>query len=265
MTSSPTRDRLVARGIDSPANMWGTVLLMAIVTAVDPAQIGPVAYILSRRSPMRRLVAYLIGGFGVSIIAGSVIVFALGLAEIGKSSSIPPGVEIAVGASALLFAAALAASGFVGRLRDRVRSRHVTDQPDPLAGAGDRRPRLGKLPGFDKLPRRLQDALRSESPWLAWVYGAAFGIPDAYYLAALAAILKSGAGTAGHIAALLVFNVVAFTVAEVALVSWAVAPEQTRVRLDQLHSSASTHRRLLVTVLASTVGVYLILVGISEL
>jgi len=245
--------------------MWGTVLLMAIVTAVDPAQVGPVAYILSRRSPMRGLVAYLIGGLGVSLIAGSVIVFALGLADIGKSSSIPPGVEIAVGAFAL-FVAALAASGFVGRLRDRVRSRHVSDQPaDELAGGGDSRPGLEKLPGFDKLPRRIQGALRSESPWLAWVYGVAYGMPGAYYLAAIAAILKAGVGTAEQVGALLVFNVVAFAVAEVPLASFAVAPEQTRARLDQLDSWASTHRRLVVTVLASIVGVYLILVGVSKL
>ncbi len=90
-------------------------------------------------------------------------------------------------------------------------------------------------------------------------------MPGAYYLAAIAAILKAGVGTAEQVGALLVFNVVAFAVAEVPLASFAVAPEQTRARLDQLDSWASTHRRLVVTVLASIVGVYLILVGVSKL
>jgi hypothetical protein len=42
--------------------------------AVDPAQVGAVAYILSRPRAMRLLIAYFVGGFGVSLIAGGVIV-----------------------------------------------------------------------------------------------------------------------------------------------------------------------------------------------
>ncbi len=66
--------------------MWGTVLLMAVVAGADPARIGAVAYILSRPSPMRLLVAYYVGGFGVSLIVGRLVVFVLGEADIGKSS-----------------------------------------------------------------------------------------------------------------------------------------------------------------------------------
>jgi len=245
--------------------MWGTVLLMAVVVALDPAQVGAVAYILSRPSAMRLLVAYLIGGFGVSLIAGGVILFVLGEAGLNKSSSIPPEIEIAVGALALLVAA-LVGSGVAGRLRDRTQSRRDSNQPaDRPASVGDDRPRLEKLPGFDKLPHRLQDALRNESPWIAWIYGVAFGMPSAYYLAAMAAILKSGVGTSEQISALLVFNLVAFTTAEIPLVSFAIAPDVTRARLDQLYTWTSTHQRLVVTILASIVGVYLLLRGISTL
>jgi hypothetical protein len=245
--------------------MWGTVLLMAIVVALDPAQVGAVAYILSRPSAMRLLVAYLIGGFGVSLIAGGVILFVLGKAGLDKSSSIPPEIEIAVGALALLVAA-LVGSGVAGRLRDRRQSRRDSNQAaDRSASEGDDRPRLEKLPGFDKLPHRLQDALHNDSPWIAWIYGVAFGVPSAYYLAAIAAILKSGAGTSGQVIALLVFNLVAFAIAEIPLVSFAAAPQATRARLNQLYAWTSTHQRLVVTILASIVGVYLILRGISEL
>jgi Sap, sulfolipid-1-addressing protein len=238
--------------------MWGTVVLMAIVTAVDPAQIGPVAFFLSRGRPLRRLGAYWIGGFGVSLIAGGVIVFTLGLGDIGKSSSIPPWVEVAVGVLALVVAV-LAAGGFGGRIHDRVSSRRARDRPaDGAPDAG------GSRTGFDKLPRRLQQTLRSESPWLAWVYGVAYGLPGAYYLAALAAILKAGGGTAEQVGALLVFNVIAFAVAEIPLASFAVAPDQTLARLGQLSSWSSTHRRLIVSVLAGVVGVYLTFRGISE-
>jgi hypothetical protein len=123
---------------------------------------------------------------------------------------------------------------------------------------------LEKRPGFDKLPRRLQGALRSESPWLAWIYGVAYGLPGAYYLAAIAAILKSGHGTVPRLSALLAFNVVAFASAEVPLVSFEIAPDQTRARVDQLSTWANSHKRLVVTTVASIVGCYLILIGISK-
>jgi hypothetical protein len=93
----------------------------------------------------------------------------------------------------------------------------------------------------------------------------AVGMPSAYYLAALAAILKSGAGTSAQIGALLVFNFVAFAIAEFPLVSFAVAPEATRARLDQFYTWISTHQRIVVTILAGIVGAYLIVVGISKL
>jgi hypothetical protein len=62
-----------------------------------------------------------------------------------------------------------------------------------------------------------------------------------------------------------VFNVVAFAIAAVPLVSFALAPEPTRARLDQLNTWISTHHRLVVTVLTGVVGVYLVVVGISKL
>jgi hypothetical protein len=245
--------------------MWGTVLLMAVVAGVDPARIGAVAYILSRPSPMRLLVAYYVGGFGVSLIIGGVTVFVLGEADIGKSSSVPPQIEIAVGALALLVAV-LVATGIAARVRDRAKARHpgdhAGDAPSTTAGEPSG---IEKLPGFEKLPQRAQNALRSESPWIAWIAGVAIGMPTAYYLAAIAAILKSGVGTGGQIAGLLVFNLIAFAVAEVPLVSFLIAPEATRARTAQLYEWVSTHQRVVITVLATLVGVYLLIAGISKL
>jgi hypothetical protein len=245
--------------------MWGTVLLMAVVAGVDPARIGAVAYMLTRPRPMRLLVAYFVGGFGVSLIIGGVVLFVLGEAGVGQSSSVPPEIEIAVGALALVVAA-LVGSGIAARLRDRAQARrgsantHDAKQDDQSGPVG-----LEKLPGFEKLPQRAQDALRSESPWIAWVAGVAIAMPTAYYLAAIAAILKSGVSTGGQIGALLVFNVIAFLAVEIPLVSFLTAPDATRARLDQIYKWVSTHQRVVITTLAGIVGVYLITVGISKL
>jgi Sap, sulfolipid-1-addressing protein len=57
--------------------MFWNVLLLAAAAGVDPARIGAVAFILSRTRPVRLLVAYFVGGFGVSLIAGVVVLFVL--------------------------------------------------------------------------------------------------------------------------------------------------------------------------------------------
>jgi len=246
--------------------VWGTVLLMAVVAGLDPVRIGAVVFMLSRRRPLSLLAAYFIGGFGVSLIIGGVLVFVLGNADIGKSSSVPPGVEIAVGALALLVAV-LVATGIAARLRDKVEARHHSDSDSDSAKPADAGAAhsVEQLPGFAKLPRRAQNALRSESPWIAWVAGVAVAMPTAYYLAAIAAILKSGVGTGGQVGALLVFNLIAFAVAGIPLASFAIAPDATRARIDQLYSWVTTHQRVVITTVSGVVGVYLILIGISKL
>ena len=90
-------------------------------------------------------------------------------------------------------------------------------------------------------------------------------MPTAYYLAAIAAILKSGVGVGTQIAALLVFNVIAFAQAEIPIVSFLVAPDATRTRIEQTYAWVSSHQRVVVTALAGVVGVYLVAVGISKL
>ena len=57
--------------------MWVTVILMAIVAALDPMRVAALVVILARRQPVRHLVAYLIGGFGVSLFVGAVVLFVL--------------------------------------------------------------------------------------------------------------------------------------------------------------------------------------------
>jgi hypothetical protein len=93
----------------------------------------------------------------------------------------------------------------------------------------------------------------------------AIGMPSVYYLAAIAAILGADAGVGSSIAALLVFNVIAFMVTEFVIVGFVRAPDATRDRVDRLQMWTTTHNRLVVTVLAAIVGVYLLVLGMSKL
>jgi len=246
--------------------MWGTVLLMAVVAGSDPVRIGAVAFMLTRTKPMRLLLGYFVGGFALSLIVGVVLVFVLKDSNLGKSSSVPPELEIAVGALALLVAV-LVGTGISATLRDKAQARHPEAKLPNLdsPASPDGPPGIESMPGFDKLPGRVKNALSKESPWVAWVAGLAVGMPTAYYLAAIAAILKSGSSAGTQVAALVVFNVVAFAQAEIPIVSFGIAPEATRRRIDQLYAWVSGHQRTVVTVVAGVVGIYLVIVGISKL
>jgi hypothetical protein len=268
--------------------MFWNVLLLGAVAGADPARIGAVAFILSRRRPLRLLVAYFVGGFGVSLIVGAVVLFVLKDVGVGKGSSVPPEIEIAVGALALVVAA-LVGSGVAGRLRDRAQARHGNSHDtDPVAGVGQpvgseragaggvavatREPpgmeklaAIEKMPGLRKLAPRVQRALATESPWLASIAGVAIGMPSAYYLAAIAVILKAGVAAGTQVAALIVFNLVAFAVVMIPILGYVVAPEATRAGVEKVYAWVGTHQRVVITVLSAGIGAYLLIVGISKL
>ena len=91
------------------------------------------------------------------------------------------------------------------------------------------------------------------------------GFPTPYYLAAMAAALTSGAAVGQQMAALVVFNVIAFAVALIPLISFWIAPDATRVRVEQLYTTMKAHQRVVVTLIAGAVGVFFIGLGISHL
>jgi hypothetical protein len=272
-------------------------LLLGVAAAIDPALIGAVAFMLTRREPKRLLAVYLVGGFGISMIAGVVALFVLKDVGANNHSSVPPEIEIAVGAL-LLLAAVLVGTGLSVRLRERVEARRETaDEGElsretaasgtdpPLVGAGstaagtpdveataeaesditEKLTALEGVPVLRKLVPRMRRALEAESPWVAWIAGVALGLPGAYYLAAIALILKSGGAPAAQVAALLVFNLALFAMVWIPLAGYLVAPAATKTRVESLSAWAHTHRQLVIAIVAGLIGAYLIIVGISKL
>jgi Sap, sulfolipid-1-addressing protein len=244
--------------------MFWNVLLLGGASGLDPGLIGAVAFMLSRTKPKRLPVAYFVGGLGVSLIAGFVILFVLKNVGAGKRSSFPPEIEIAVGALGLLVAA-LVGSGLAARLRERWQSRRAMAHATEHRPGTNEQPGTDQLHGVEKLPPRVQRALASETPWVAWVAGVAYGMPGAYYLAAIAVILKSGVAAPSQIGALLVFNLVAFAAVVIPLVGYVVAPEATQTRVQQFYAWVGAHRRSVLATLAGGVGAYLLVIGISKL
>ena len=256
-------------------------MLLGVVAGLQPPLIAAVAYMLSRRRPVRLLSVYLLGGMVLSLIVGVVVLFVLKEVGVNRGSSVPPEIEIAVGALALVIAV-LVGTGVAGRVRDRVQARVGPGAKAPpqsnaeSADAGgavavDEPPWMEKLaqaekvPGLGKLVPRVHDAIANESPWIAWAAGVAIGMPTPYYVAAIAIILKAGVSTGTQVAALLVFNVAAFALVLYPLVDYLRAPEATQERVEGLQAWVSSHERLAITVVAALIGAYLVIIGITKL
>jgi Sap, sulfolipid-1-addressing protein len=244
--------------------MWATVVLMALVAGRGPARIAAVIVISSKSRPVRLLAAYLAGGFGVSLIVGAMVLFVLEGMGVGLRRGLPPYIEIGVGVFALVVAVVVA-GGVVGRVRSRIRRRAAARGAAAETGAGEASRGIERLPAFQKLPQPVQNAVLGESLWVACIAGVAVGIPSVYYLAAIAAILAADVRLGSSIAALVVFNVIAFILTEISIVSFVRAPIATRKWVDRLYTWATNRHRLVMGLLPGMVGIYLLVTGISKL
>ena len=258
--------------------MFWNVLLLGIVSGLQPPLIAAVAYMLSRERAVRLLTVYLVGGAGLSLIAGVVVLFVLKGVGVNKGSSIPAEIVIAVGALALVIAV-LVAAGVAGRIRDRFEERRATSAheastseavtADPAAvnrpPGTEKLAQLEKVPGIGKIVPRVQRALASDSPWIAWAAGVAIGMPTPYYLAAIAVVLKAGVSPGTQVAALVVFNVGAFALVIYPLIDYVRAPEATRARIERVEAWLLSHERLAIAVMAGLIGVYLLIKGLTTL
>lgn len=240
--------------------MFWNCLLLGAVAGVDPARMGAVAFMLTRKGPLRLLVAYFVGGFGVSLAVGVVVLFLLKDVGIGGGSSVPPEIEIAVGALSLIVAVVVGSglSERFGKPQEKLPAQAEDAGVDKLAA-------VEKVPGLGKLAPRVKEALASESPWLAWIAGVAIGLPSAYYLGAIAIILKSGVAAGTQVAALLVFNAIAFAIVVIPIFGYLAQPDATRERVSAANVWVAEHRRLTIAALAGGIGAYLLVVGMSKL
>jgi hypothetical protein len=164
-----------------------------------------------------------------------------------------PKVQIVIGLLALLIAAVLA-TNISARQFKRA----------PLAGAAVGAVVAEPTPSsaLDKVSTRL---LRGRSLWVAGVAGLGIAGPSVDYLAALAVIVASGAAPAVQAGALLTFNVVAFALVEIPLVSYLIAPDKTRALMAALHDWIRSRRRREVAALLAAAGCVMLAVGVIGL
>ena len=208
--------------------MWITLLVMALAVSLEPFRVGMTVLMLNRPRPTLQLAAFLCGGFLMGVSVGVIVLFAVE-SRLPKSAHFTlPRVQIVIGVLALLAAIFLLCT--TGRPRT----------PPPW------------------LIRLLEDT----SPWIAGVAGLGIALPSLDYLAALAVIAAGSATAATRVSALVVFNVVAFTLVEFPLLAYLVAPERTHAAMTALHRWIRARRRREVAALLAAVGSVLVAAGL---
>ena len=243
--------------------VWGAVLVMALAAMADPLRIGLTVLVVSRPRPVLQLLAFWLGGVAMGFAVGLGVLFLLrDLAldfindfESTTATSTVGLVQIAVGVLALLLAGMIALR-FPAPRRARVSVPDVEPQAPTLQPATPT--------ALSRLSKRAGDAMQGGSLWVAFVAGAWLATP-LQFVAALTAILASGASAGTQVVALIVYHVVALAFAEIPLLSQLVAPDKTQAVMQGVHDWVLPRRRQLIAVIIAVVAVFLVVNGIRSL
>lgn len=267
--------------------MWGALLMLALLTTVNPVRLGIILLVLLRPRPIQSLVAYWAGC--VIIALASVVIPLVALHSIPTSASFikqfadpadnPTAQRIAIGTgvvlilvAALIFLRSAARqraalphgdgrSDMPGRSRsaETATKARGSNIPPVISQLVDER---GPAAGGESLTARLLGRVRrawlNGSPWPAFVIGVIVVPPLDGLLLVLALIVTSGASLEVQLIAAVAYIVGMLAVEEIILVSNLAAPAKTEAALRRLHDwTVSHHQVILVT--------FLVVVGLSML
>ncbi|MCV7398955.1 GAP family protein [Mycobacterium fragae] len=260
--------------------MWGSVLGLALLMALDPIRLGWTLLVISRPRPMQNLLAYWIGGLAVALLALLVPMMVLHHTQMFASlahylSTSPTVRHIQLGMGVLtLSIAALMIVRLLARQRQPAHlvtpggntspllldSNTPTASP-PLLGlaqdsATEGRSAIRRLVGW------ALNAWENGSLWVAFVIGFACMPPPDDVLVVLAITVTSGAGIGTQIGAAIAFAVGMLAVVEIMLVSYLAMPTKTQAMLQVLHGWALVHRWHVLIAMFAVVGVLLVASGV---
>ncbi|GBG40778.1 GAP family protein [Mycobacterium montefiorense] len=265
--------------------MWGSVLLLTLLAALDPVRLGITLLLISRPRPVQNLLVYGMGGLTACI---PTIVIPLTLLQVTHTFSSHShdwanpasgsGVHyIQIGIAALMLSIALV---LAVRLRTRPRQQAPQPTPDghmpallvdsttpnPISRPKDqdRDPATEGGSTILRLRGRAQNAWANGSVWVAYLVGLFTGGPPLDSLPfILAVVAASGAAIGTMASALVVFVVGMFAVVEIVFISHLAAPAKTQAVLQLLHDWALAHRQHVVVATFTLLGVSLAIRGFA--
>jgi hypothetical protein len=271
--------------------MWGPLLVLALLTTINPVRLGIVLLVLSRSRPMQSLLAYWSGALIIGLVTLLIPLFVLHanptsaslLDDFADPTANPTAQRIAIGIGVVLVViAALVA------VRSRVATpsrggRHSTRrlqgntstatqvldstappvitrllEPDQDAATEGR-------PTIRRLLSRARNAWQNGSPWISFVIGVIIVPPLDGVLFGLAIILASGASIEIQFVGVIAFMLGVLLIEETILVSNLVAPAKTQAVLRRLHGWARAHQQKFVAAILTVVGASLMIRGMGGL
>lgn len=237
--------------------MWVTLLLMAVAVSLEPVRIGLTLLMLNRPRPVHQLLAFLCGGFLMGMVVGVTALALLDASPLAAGTLTVPRTQIGVGILALV-AAALIAANVGGRRVKPPEANTCGAQESAAGGVTLAPPRVG-------MRSRVRAVMQGNSLWIAGVSGLGIALPSVDYLAALAVIHASGITPAMQLGTLVVFNVVAFAMVEIPLLSYLLAPQRTITWMGALHAWLRSRSRLDVAFILAAAGTLMIMLGLTGL
>lgn len=243
--------------------MWLTVLVLAIVATADPVRIGVSVLLSARPRALGALVSFWLGGMSISIVIAAGVLFgvhdaalaALHRVQLATATSTAGHIQIAMGVLALLIAA-FSVGLWPGH------------RPRPGMPVGHTFPLPGRTPAMlrstvSRMSVRAHDVLDARPLRVAFALG--FGmLVDFRFLAALAAILASGAAVGQQIGAAGLYALIALAFVEVPLISQLAAPARTDQVMSAVSRWVGARRQHVFAFVIGLLGVFLMTRGIGH-
>jgi Sap, sulfolipid-1-addressing protein len=241
--------------------MSSAVLVLSLLAAIDPVRIGITALLISRPRPMLNLLAFWLGGIAAGMGAALAVLFFLRDFTLSvmravlsaTSSPIIAYVQVAIGVLAVSSAVLLVA-------------RFWARQHPPVPVTASESSVLLLEPNAPPAASRLsiRGRLEGGSLLVPFVAGAALATPPVEYMAAILAIVASEPAASAQLGAALVFTVVAFTVVEVPLITYLIAPMQTLAVVRRMNDWVSERRQAIPSLVVGAIGCLLLVSGMGR-
>ncbi len=271
--------------------MLGPLVVLALLTTINPVRLGIILLVLSRPRPMQNLFAYWIGALTTGITTLLVPLIALHITPLSASfaesfahpSANPAAQRTAIGIGVILLvvAALTAARSLAGNSAaqptlDRSGAagssaaqpaggrpgpeapQVITRLLNPVGDVGT----VGRSP-IRRLLRSARTAWQNGSPWISFTIGIVVLPPLDGVVLALAIIVSSGAALGTQVAVAIAYIIGVLIIEEIILVANTVAPAKVQAALRRLHDWARAHHRKFVAAILAVAGLSLLLRGLG--
>ncbi|MGV0607689.1 GAP family protein [Mycolicibacterium sp. XJ1904] len=254
--------------------MWSSLLGLAFLVAINPVLLAVILLMISRPRPVQNLLAYWLGGVTVYLSCLLIPLLVLhqipAFASFSQEMTVPSTaanatsrhVQIGMGALMLLIAAVITVRAFARqRTYAPTSSGNTPATTSPLGPLGTAADTGGSA--IRRLLSRLQKAWDDGSLWVAFVFGL-LGLPPPFLVLFVGAtIAASGTGISTQVLAVIVFAITVFSVVEIAVLSYLIAPAKTQAILQPLHDRMLAHRRPVLIAIFTLVGLFTVARGLN--